>query len=248
MERNIGEVGHKIRSKKEPFAHMANEIFERELSKILCLYYPRFNLQQNHYKSPIHTAIKPMKIWRVQRKGQAAQADQEQVRQQLQAICSWLGRGIVPADIKQWKRWGKIKLRNGYTLQSCLSVSKGQSTRFQKWFEATTDSNQPYNLIFGEALAFYEIRLETTQLIAVYHPLESIDSGLGYTRGRWSSHIAVLDVEKIIDIVGIWLAEKTKRVYILRKHPGLALLTADECGKEDLNGAEGGDPDDVVDN
>ncbi len=40
VERSIGEMGHKIRSRKAPFANLANIIFQRELVKILCLYYP----------------------------------------------------------------------------------------------------------------------------------------------------------------------------------------------------------------
>ncbi|KAF8879367.1 hypothetical protein BD779DRAFT_1446976 [Infundibulicybe gibba] len=245
VERSIGEIGHKIHSKKAPFAEMANIIYEREMCKILCLYFPILKTPQS-YKQPttMSASIKPIKLWAIQKKGKGAQADQKQVREQLQAICNWLGEGISPADIK-YKRWGKIKLKNGRILQSCLSISKGQSTRFQKWFEANADSNQSHNLIFGEALAFYEIYLETTQLIAVYHPLGNVKSVLGCTRGQWLPHIAVLNVEKIIDIVGIWLAEKTGNVYILRKHPGLALLTADECGK-DPELEEGEDPDDLV--
>lgn len=40
VERSIGEMGHQIRSKKAPFANLANIIYQKELIKILCLYYP----------------------------------------------------------------------------------------------------------------------------------------------------------------------------------------------------------------
>ena len=40
VERGIGEMGHKIRSKKSPFANLANIITEKELVRILKLYYP----------------------------------------------------------------------------------------------------------------------------------------------------------------------------------------------------------------
>ena len=43
-----------------------------------------------------------------------------------------------------------------------------------------------------------------------------------------------------VDLVGIWSAEASKNIYVLRKHPGLTMLSAVECGKED----EGNDSDD----
>ena len=39
-ERALGEVEHKIRSRKAPFANLANIITEKELIRILHLYYP----------------------------------------------------------------------------------------------------------------------------------------------------------------------------------------------------------------
>jgi hypothetical protein len=44
VERAIGEMGHKIRSRKSPFANLTNLIYERELIKILSLYYPIIDL------------------------------------------------------------------------------------------------------------------------------------------------------------------------------------------------------------
>jgi len=40
VERAIGEFGHKIHSKKAPFANLANIIYEKQLIHTLLLYYP----------------------------------------------------------------------------------------------------------------------------------------------------------------------------------------------------------------
>jgi len=41
----------------------------------------------------------------------------------------------------------------------------------------------------------------------------------------------VANVVDILNIVGIWTAQETSgRTYILRKHPGLAMLSKEECG------------------
>src|SRR5271163_3930596 len=47
VERNIGEMGRKIRSKKAPFKNLANQKFEKELIKILTLYYPDLDVKEN---------------------------------------------------------------------------------------------------------------------------------------------------------------------------------------------------------
>jgi len=47
-----------------------------------------------------------------------------------------------------------------------------------------------------------------------------------------------LPVTAIDSIVGVW--NYNERVYILRKHPGLTMLNAEETGKEsDIDGQEG---------
>ena len=42
----------------------------------------------------------------------------------------------------------------------------------------------------------------------------------------------VLKVSSIQSLVGIWVGVLSKEVYILRKHPGLQLLTQEERGLE----------------
>ena len=44
VERAIGEIGHKVRSKKAPFANIATILFERANTKVLTLLYPSLNI------------------------------------------------------------------------------------------------------------------------------------------------------------------------------------------------------------
>ena len=46
VERAIGEVGHKIRSKKAPFTNMATILLERATTKLLTLEYPVLSLAE----------------------------------------------------------------------------------------------------------------------------------------------------------------------------------------------------------
>jgi len=85
--------------------------------------------------------------------------------------------------------------------------------------------------VFGEAISFYTIEDQPTkQTMVVYNPLTNVTQPLGQIRGKWDrSLIHALDLSSIIDIVGIW--EAKSNVYILRKHPALAMLSAEELGK-----------------
>ena len=47
VEQSIGEVGHKIRSKKSPFANLVNIITEKKLLHILKLYYPLLSVHSS---------------------------------------------------------------------------------------------------------------------------------------------------------------------------------------------------------
>ena len=44
VERTIGHFGHKIRSKKSPFANLANIIYEAQMISMLNLYYPELQI------------------------------------------------------------------------------------------------------------------------------------------------------------------------------------------------------------
>lgn len=81
-----------------------------------------------------------------------------------------------------------------------------------------------------------------TYILAIYTPLINVQQVLRtQIRGKWESPtiLKVIEASQILDIVGIWSAEASENIYVLRKHPGLAMLSAVECGNED----EGNDSD-----
>ena len=109
-----------------------------------------------------------------------------------------------------------------------MSETRGKvPSRSARYFEAQRSGDT--KPVFGEALAFFE-KPETGQLVVIYYPLSNCEQVLKKWRGVWSDKIEVLPASTIHSIVGIWPYEP--RVYILRKHPGLNLLSEEECGKE----------------
>lgn len=219
VERSIGEIRHKIHSKKAPFQNMMNIIYEKELIRILTLYSPELDIESK--KVPISET-----------KLISKQATSRQdITAELQAINSLLKINIVAGD-GSFER-GKLRLSNGRVLQSQLSYIRGQSSRQYKWFEALqTLQDSRHNIVFGE-VAFYKLtKLENPLKIAVFHPLSDIKKSLNVIHGKWATPTLAIKVDDIVDIIGIWAAPKCERVYVLRKHPGLELLTSEECGQE----------------
>jgi hypothetical protein len=225
VERAIGEIGHKIRSKKAPFANLANIIYEREMIKILCLYYPSLDL------SP---AAKAKKIYAPQSKIRISQKEQkngDEFRSHMKAICQWLE---IDFDAElELHRWGKVRLPDRNLLRSRLNEKQGKaSSRSARYFEAIQSNKMP---VFGEALAFFEL-LGKKQLLVVYTPLIQCQQVLNKWRGVWSNTAKVCPVSIIQSVVGIWPAKTW--IYILRKHPGLAWLMEEESGREPDGDAE----------
>jgi hypothetical protein len=88
--------------------------------------------------------------------------------------------------------------------------------------ELEVEKNKP---IFGEAIAFYTV---ANLSLVVYHPLIERCKLFGRWYGKWSTSVYVLETSAIVGLIGIWTYND--HVHILRKHPGLTLLTPDECG------------------
>ena len=134
VERSIGEMGHKIRSKKAPLANLANLIYERELVKILSLYYPivdqDVSVQEDNPDNSDFGSSKFMQEHRVHKNKPTPQ----DVLDELQALADWLKIDLL-ADGVTVRRWGKFKLLNGYVLGSRSSTGKAQSARRSEWFE-----------------------------------------------------------------------------------------------------------------
>jgi len=95
-------------------------------------------------------------------------------------------------------------------------------------------SASDFNVTFGEALAFYQVKTTaSSHALVVYWKLERLERLLNVPRGVWNRHTPmVANVVDILNIVGIWTApsETSGRTYILRKHPGLAMLSKEEAG------------------
>jgi hypothetical protein len=79
--------------------------------------------------------------------------------------------------------------------------------------------------IFGEVIAFYSV---ANLSLVVYHPLIERCKLFGRWYGQWSTTVYVLETSAMVGLVGIWTYND--HVHILWKHPGLTLLTPDECG------------------
>ena len=133
VERSIGEMGHKIRSKKAPFANLANLIYEWELVKILTLYYPIVNQNASVQDSLDNSGLGSSKFTQESLVHKRKQTPQD-ILAELQALSDWLKIDLF-ADGVAVRRWGKFKLLNGYVLGSCLSTRKAQSARRSEWFE-----------------------------------------------------------------------------------------------------------------
>jgi hypothetical protein len=113
-------VGNKIHSKKSPFANLANIIYERELVKILCLYYPSLDVLESKplkKKQGLQSHIRIAK-WE--------QNDGEELFLHLKAICMWL-RMDFDSEL-ELQRWGKARLPSGNQLRSRLSEKRGKAS------------------------------------------------------------------------------------------------------------------------
>jgi hypothetical protein len=214
-ERTLGEMSHKIHSKKAPFANLANIIYEGELVKLLLLYYPSLNLVND----------KPLHGTRFIQKINVRKSERGMVHEHLRAICDWLNIDFN-LDLEV-QRYGKYCLPGGNVLRSRLSETLGRSPgRSARYFEAVKSGVG----IFGEALAFFSIT-EQNQDVLIYKPLVNVKKVLCTLRGEWKESVDVIPVSSICHLVGI-ISFDTK-VYILRKHPGLNLLSEGEQGLHD---------------
>jgi len=132
VERIIGEMSHRIRSKKEIFANLANQVYERELLKVLLLYFPTFDEGKTNAASESISGVKYMKILKKER------YRDETLKAHIQAINHFLGCNIKPSEYQdKVARWGKVRLQ-GKLIHSCLSDgtrSAKPTTRYSRWFE-----------------------------------------------------------------------------------------------------------------
>jgi len=138
VEQSIGEMGHKIHSKKAPFANLANIIFEQELVKILLLYLPALDINANVLKES-GTGKKSDRNLIQKHKITKRETQNGQVICELNAIDAWLKEVNIKEEIVMKERYGELRLANGQILSSHLSTSQvvNSSTQMQKWFEVS---------------------------------------------------------------------------------------------------------------
>ncbi|KAF8955648.1 hypothetical protein BDZ97DRAFT_1907529 [Flammula alnicola] len=249
VERSIGEVGHKIRSKKSPFANLANIITEKELLRILKLYYPSLSvhstpLDSNHGDDA--ELIQKIRLTKKDSEETFAIQELESIERHSQIDLYDPDSGAVA------ERWGKARLANGRLLRSKISDKGSSAAWFYRWFEACINENGGTRVIFGEALAFYKLKIDDAvkKSLVLYHQLVDVKQTLGQLRGKWDRNtIHAAEISAIVDIVGIWELEnlnESKNVYILRKHPAIALLSPEELGKDtEIDGNEDLAPENV---
>lgn len=72
----------------------------------------------------------------------------------------------------------------------------------------------------------------TVRTFAVFIPLVKVKQSFGSIRGVWDTSFDVIETKDIVDIVGIWHGITSQQIYMIRKHPGLALLSPLELGTD----------------
>lgn len=224
MERTIGELGHKVRSKKAPFAHLAGLVYEQQLTRMLSLYYPQLNTSlASKPKPPLFSKCPIIK---------KDFTPGTLLYEHIQAISRVQNISLhYKSDLQQW---GKLRLTSGVVLNSQKFELKPTSKthRSHRYFEAIESSSN--ELFFGEAIAFYSGTTLSSSIV-VYYQLTNIEKTLGTIKGVWSKDLHVLPINCITDVVGIWNFEG---VYILRKHPGLEWLSLSERGVAENDGED----------
>lgn len=91
--------------------------------------------------------------------------------------------------------------------------------------------------LYAEALAFYEI-IETKRVLVVCRPLINVQMCLRACEGVWSQTILVLEALTLCNLIGIW-SQNHSKAYILRKHPGLLMLSAEQTEQDPHDEVEG---------
>ncbi|KAF8224339.1 hypothetical protein L208DRAFT_1512578 [Tricholoma matsutake] len=184
-ERTIGEMSCRIQSRKAVFPNLSNRINERELLKLMLLYYPTLDSSKKNLNSSWNT-IKVMSIVRIL---------------QWEKVPGITFAQHMDKCTSEIIRWGKV----------CI----GKGIAHQK------QSNGLNSTIWGEAQAYYEYN---KQLFVYRHFLGA--------EGHWSTEVKVLEVSNILNKVATFSMPETQtNVWIIQKHPGLAMLNAEETGE-----------------
>ena len=194
VERAIGEIGHKVRSKKAPFANISTMLYERASIRVLTLRFPFLKISPKEKRNRGHLyqsiAIKRVEI-----------DNPSDHYHHLAAICDYL-KITLDTDISI-QRWGKCVIPGDITLRSRMSEELGQASRSSRYFEAQEADSE--ELTFGEALAFFSLQLADREYnFVVYHKLLKTHDVHGRWCGKWSKDIMAMKTSSISKLVGIW--------------------------------------------
>lgn len=218
VERAIGEIGHKVRSRKAPFANISTILYERASNKVLTLKYPSLTIspKEKRKRGNLFELFQSLPMKKAELEGPS------EYYNHLAAMCDYLEVPLDP-DIIILRR-GKCKIPGDVTLRSRISEKAGQASRSSRYFEAQGEGGP----IFGEALAFYSLSNYNCSLV-IYHGLVKTADVLGRWCGEWSKDL--LETSSLTKLVGVWVWGS--RVHILRKHAGLDMLNVEEYGIEE---------------
>ena len=159
-------MGHKVCSKKAPFANLANIILEWELVKILLLYLPALYINANTLKKS-GTGKKSDRNLIQKHKITKRETQNQQAICELTAIDAWLKEANIKEDILAY---GKLKLADGWILGSRLSSSQldNSSTRMQKWFEVSWFTKHPASIHIEQKKASREPRVGVVRYYGIW--------------------------------------------------------------------------------
>lgn len=239
-ELTIGATQNSVRSKKAPFANIANNIHDDHSVRLLTLLYPELIEATKPGKTGLFIKIRIS--WETE------YAPGEPFFSHMEAICQFLCKPLNSlANGVHVSRFGGLILPS-HTLSSKLSDSRTASQsiaskRLHRCFEATPDSDGASQAatssmetlpIFGEALAFFQLPDSVyREPLLVYHPFQLMGRPYETIKGVWQPELAVLPISHINAVVAKWEPnDLNNKVYILRKHPALDWLTPEERGIE----------------
>lgn len=135
MEHAIGEMGHKIHSKKEPFSNLTNFITELEVIRNLQLYYPDIL----SVSSGLQPTTSGVNIPRVHTSQKLRQPPSFQTHlEKIQKLFAWDDIALLLYEVECF---GKLRLLNGNTLRSQISEAKTPTAQCYRWFKVSTPLN-----------------------------------------------------------------------------------------------------------
>jgi len=110
---------------------LTNLIYEKELIKILCLYYPTLDVSSKQ-KSNLETVPQPIQQHTISKRYNPMTPV---IKEELASISALLKQAIISGGDIQYSQWGKLKLLNGHVLSSRSTEARNKVQRQSFWFE-----------------------------------------------------------------------------------------------------------------